>query len=200
MLVNNLGGRLFSKLQLNQSYTFRGYSCCFFFVFFLVHHHFMIHTARTVTVTIMPDTNVCVEQMRKLGFGHFVGVDGSEAMLDKARESGLYQDLKHCLLGEEPLPVQWAGTFDVVLIVGALSVGQVPVSVIRDMCKATKPGGCICMTTRSNHDNLEYKAALESELKKMVLENYVLHIKKIVFDAHHTRSSCSSNVFQKSRR
>ncbi|XP_035998872.1 methyltransferase-like protein 27 [Fundulus heteroclitus] len=120
-----------------------------------------------IVLDVACGTGLVAKHMRKLGFGHFVGVDGSEAMLDKARESGLYQDLKHCLLGEEPLPVQWAGTFDVVLIVGALSVGQVPVSVIRDMCKATKPGGCICMTTRSNHDNLEYKAALESELKQM---------------------------------
>lgn len=44
--------------------------------------------------------------MKKHGFGHFVGIDGSEAMLDLARESGLYQDLKQCMLGEEPLPVQ----------------------------------------------------------------------------------------------
>lgn len=28
-------------------------------------------------------------------------------------------------------------------------------------------GGCICLTTRSNKDNFEYKASLEGELKKM---------------------------------
>lgn len=41
--------------------------------------------------------------MKKHGFGHFVGIDGSEAMLTLARESGLYQDLKQSMLGEEPL-------------------------------------------------------------------------------------------------
>ena len=45
--------------------------------------------------------------MKQHGFGHFVGVDGSNAMLDVARKSGLYRDLKQCLLGEEPLPSQW---------------------------------------------------------------------------------------------
>lgn len=30
--------------------------------------------------------------------------------------------------------------FDVVLLVGALSVGQVPVDVVRELCKSTKPG------------------------------------------------------------
>ena len=43
--------------------------------------------------------------MNKHGFGHFVGIDGSEAMLEMARESGLYQELKLSMLGEGPLPV-----------------------------------------------------------------------------------------------
>lgn len=30
--------------------------------------------------------------------------------------------------------------FDVAVIVGALSAGQVPVNVVRELCKATKPG------------------------------------------------------------
>ncbi|XP_035811841.2 methyltransferase-like protein 27 isoform X2 [Amphiprion ocellaris] len=107
------------------------------------------------------------DQLKNHGFGHFVGVDGSEAMLEVARESGLYQDLKQVLLGEDPLPVQWENAFDVVVIVGALSVGQVPVCVVRDLCKSTKPGGYVCMTTRSNRDNLEYKASLDSELRQM---------------------------------
>lgn len=47
-----------------------------------------------------------VKQMKTHGFGNFVGIDGCKAMLELARESGLYQDLKQALLGEEPLPVQ----------------------------------------------------------------------------------------------
>lgn len=50
---------------------------------------------------------VSVVQMRRHGFGHFVGIDGSDAMLELARKSGLYQDLKLSMLGDEPLPVQW---------------------------------------------------------------------------------------------
>lgn len=33
-----------------------------------------------------------------------------------------------------------ADVFDVVVIVGGLSVGQVPVGVVRELCKSTKPG------------------------------------------------------------
>lgn len=41
-----------------------------------------------------------------------MGIDGSKDMLELARESGLYQDLKQCLLGEEPLPVQLGNLID----------------------------------------------------------------------------------------
>lgn len=46
-----------------------------------------------------------VAQMKREGFQRFVGVDGSERMLQHARESGLYQDLKMAVLGEQPIPV-----------------------------------------------------------------------------------------------
>lgn len=106
--------------------------------------------------------------MFDLGFRHFVGVDGSEGMLEKAEKTGLYQDLKLVLLGPQPLPVQTGVThthlshthkyspvllvltegisvlvpdvFDVVTIVGALDAGFVPVSAVRELCRAAKPG------------------------------------------------------------
>ncbi|KAG7516574.1 methyltransferase 27 isoform X1 [Solea senegalensis] len=111
-------------------------------------------------------TGLAAKLMKNDGFGQFVGVDGSEAMLERARQSGLYLDLKQSLLGDQPLPFQM-DSFDVVVISGALSTGQVPVTVVRHLCKCAKPGGYICMTTRSNHCNQEYKSTLELELRKM---------------------------------
>ncbi|KAA8586822.1 methyltransferase-like protein 27 isoform X2 [Etheostoma spectabile] len=132
----------------------------------IISSHFSSDREAAVVLDVACGTGLVAKQMKRHGFGHFMGIDGSEAMLKLARESGLYQDLKQSLLGEGPLPVQW-GLFDVVMIVGALSVGHVPVRVVRELCESTKPGGYICMTTRSNHDNVEYKAALERELKQM---------------------------------
>ncbi|XP_071362107.1 methyltransferase-like protein 27 [Trachinotus anak] len=129
--------------------------------------HFSGDREAAAVLDVACGTGLVAKQMKRFGFGHFVGIDGSEAMLELARDSGLYRELKQSMLGEETLPVQWADSFDVVVIVGALSVGQVPVAVVRELCKSTKPGGYVCMTTRSNRDNLEYKAALERELKQM---------------------------------
>ncbi|XP_029956540.1 methyltransferase-like protein 27 [Salarias fasciatus] len=129
--------------------------------------HFSGAPEAAVVLDVACGTGLMAKQMKKNGYEHFVGVDGSEAMLEMARQSGLYEDLKQCMLGEDPLPGKWAGSFDVVVIVGALSVGQVPVEVARDLCKFAKPGGYICMTTRSNRDNLQYKASLEGLLGQL---------------------------------
>uniref|UniRef100_A0A8C6TLT3 Methyltransferase like 27 n=1 Tax=Neogobius melanostomus TaxID=47308 RepID=A0A8C6TLT3_9GOBI len=128
--------------------------------------HFTGDRPSAVVLDIACGTGLVAKQLKSLGFGRFVGVDGSQPMLALAKSTGLYQDLKLCMLGSEPLPVEHSA-FDVVMIVGALSDGQVPVKVVRELCMATKAGGFICMTTRSNVDNLVYKTSLEQELEAL---------------------------------
>lgn len=45
--------------------------------------------------------------MKKHGFRHFVGLDGSKNMLELAKNTGHYVDVKQCMLGDDELPVQW---------------------------------------------------------------------------------------------
>ncbi|XP_056295807.1 methyltransferase-like protein 27 [Pseudoliparis swirei] len=115
--------------------------------------------------------------MIELGFKHFVGVDGSQGMLDQAAKTGFYKELRLALLGTDPLPAQ-TGVFDLVMIVGALRQGFVPVSVIRELCLAAKPGGYICMSRiclESEAAN-EYKVSLEAELQLMEEEGLWSHV------------------------
>uniref|UniRef100_UPI0037E8CE30 methyltransferase-like protein 27 n=1 Tax=Semicossyphus pulcher TaxID=241346 RepID=UPI0037E8CE30 len=130
--------------------------------------------------------------MSELGFRHFVGVDGSEGMLELAAKTGLYQYLSLALLGTQPLPAQ-TGVFDVVLIVGALRHEHVPVSVIRELWQATKPGGYVCMSRvdPKSEPGDKYKTSMERELQLMEEEalwtrvatgemnNYMMDISKI---------------------
>ncbi|XP_066551537.1 methyltransferase-like protein 27 [Amia ocellicauda] len=122
-----------------------------------------------VVLDVACGTGLVASRLQTLGFRRFVGVDGSEAMLRQARDRGLYQELLQCMLGSEELPVP-VETYNAVLIVGALSVGQVPLTVIKDLWKATKPGGYVCMTTRGNTSNKGFKDQLECLLKKMETE------------------------------
>ncbi|XP_042345410.1 methyltransferase-like protein 27 [Plectropomus leopardus] len=106
--------------------------------------------------------------MSELGFRHFVGVDCSEAMLKEADKTGLYRELKQALLGTDKLPAQ-NDMFDVVMIVGALLETYVPVSVVRELCHAAKPGGYVCMSS-VDHETVsghEYTMSLEREMKLM---------------------------------
>ncbi|XP_066501430.1 methyltransferase-like protein 27 isoform X2 [Hoplias malabaricus] len=121
---------------------------------------------QAVILDVACGTGLVSSHLRRLGFHQFVGVDGSEKMLDLAKKTGFYQELHQCMLGRDPLPVQ-NDSYDIVVIVGALSVGHVPVAVIRELWQATKPGGYICMTTRGNGDNLKYKTELEHMMRMM---------------------------------
>ncbi|XP_068600466.1 methyltransferase-like protein 27 [Brachionichthys hirsutus] len=132
----------------------------------IVSSHFSGDREAAVVLDVACGTGLVAKQLVTHGFKQIVGVDGSKEMLELSRKTGLYQELKQCLLGEEQMPVQW-GLFDVVVIVGALSIGHVPISVVRELFNFAKPAGYICMTTRDTCDNAEYKSSLENELKKM---------------------------------
>ncbi|CAK7304715.1 Methyltransferase-like protein 27 [Vulpes lagopus] len=111
-------------------------------------------------------TGLVAAELQARGFLQLHGVDGSPKMLEQAQARGLYQHLSLCTLGQEPLPSS-EGTFDAVLIVGALSDGQVPCSAIPELLRVTKPGGLVCLTTRTNPSNLRYKEALEAVLDRL---------------------------------
>ncbi|NXI82287.1 MET27 protein, partial [Rhipidura dahli] len=111
-------------------------------------------------------TGLVARELHRRGFRCLHGVDGSAGMLEQARSTGLYQDLRLCVLGTEPLPAP-AEHYDAVTVVGALSEGQVPSTVLPELLRVTKPGGFLCLTTRSNPSNLRYKVELEASLGQL---------------------------------
>ncbi|XP_051255678.1 methyltransferase-like protein 27 isoform X1 [Dicentrarchus labrax] len=130
--------------------------------------HFTGNPEQALVLDVACGSGWVAKEMLELGFRHFVGVDGSKSMLEQAAKTGLYQDLRLALLGTQPLPAQ-TDTFDVVIIVGALDAGFVPVGVVRELCHAAKPGGLVCMA-RGEHSGTpanQYKKDLERELQLM---------------------------------
>ncbi|XP_039202195.1 methyltransferase-like protein 27 isoform X2 [Crotalus tigris] len=111
-------------------------------------------------------TGLVAQELQAKGFRHFHGLDGSQEMLEHARHKGLYEDLKLCLLGQETLPAP-EDSYDTTVIVGALSEGQVPSCVIPQLLLVTKPGGYVCLTTRSNSSNLQYNMELQQLLNDL---------------------------------
>ncbi|XP_078278348.1 methyltransferase-like protein 27 isoform X2 [Rhinoraja longicauda] len=121
---------------------------------------------RALVLDVACGTGLVAAQLQKLGFCNFHGLDGSEEMLQLAQSKSLYQSLQKCILGAGSLPLS-SDIYDAVLIVGALSVGQVPYTTIRELHRVTKPGGFVCMTTRSNVSNQLYKTHLQALIEEM---------------------------------
>ncbi|KAM6242397.1 methyltransferase-like protein 27 [Porphyrio hochstetteri] len=111
-------------------------------------------------------TGLVARELHRRGFHCLHGVDGSAGMLERARSTGLYRQLRCCVLGQEPLPAP-AEHYDAVTLVGALGEGQVPSTAVPELLRVTKPGGFLCLTTRSNPSNLRYKAELEAMLQSL---------------------------------
>ncbi|NXI37260.1 MET27 protein, partial [Galbula dea] len=111
-------------------------------------------------------TGLVGQELYRRGFRCLHGVDGSAGMLERARSTGLYQQLWQCALGQEPLPTP-EEHYDAVTVVGALGEGQVPSEAVPELLRVTKPGGFLCLTTRSNLSNLRYKAELEAVLETL---------------------------------
>ncbi|XP_067328278.1 transmembrane and immunoglobulin domain-containing protein 1 isoform X2 [Anolis sagrei] len=100
---------------------------------------FGANTQEALVLDVACGTGLVAQELQAVGFRHFHGLDGSPGMLEHARHKGLYQDLKQCLLGQEALPSP-EGCYDAVVIVGALSEGQVPANVVPELLRVTKPG------------------------------------------------------------
>ncbi|XP_048468460.1 methyltransferase-like protein 27 isoform X3 [Rhincodon typus] len=58
-------------------------------------------------------------------------------------------------------------SYDAVVIVGALSGGQVPPAILPELHRVTKTGGFVCMTTRNNTSNRLYKKQLQAVIEEM---------------------------------
>ncbi|XP_051891468.1 methyltransferase-like protein 27 isoform X2 [Pristis pectinata] len=133
-------------------------------------------------------TGLVAMQLQKLGFCNFHGVDGSERMLQLAESKSVYQTLQKCILHAGSLPLS-SDTYDAVLIVGALSEGQVPYTIIRELHRVTKLGGFVCMTTRMNVSNHLYKTQLQAVIEEM--EQKGLWVKVKVQEIKHWEKASS---------
>ncbi|XP_070823168.1 methyltransferase-like protein 27 [Chaetodon trifascialis] len=152
----------------NQDVKLINYAASHLGVDFLIDHFTGSRREDVQVLDVACGSGGVAKLMVERGFRHFVGVDGSGGMLALAAQTGLYQDLRLALLGTQPLPAQTDG-FDVVIIVGALDAGFAPVSVVRELCHAAKPGGLVCMA-RGEHRGAparKYKEDLERELDLM---------------------------------
>ena len=86
--------------------------------------------------------------LRVLGVGRLVGFDLSAAMLHRAAERGVYDELTQgSLLDPLPYPV---ASFDAVVSVGVLTIGHVGPEALAGLAAVVRPAGHAVMTFRDD--------------------------------------------------
>jgi len=127
-------------------------------------------------------------ELKKLGFKHITAIDISTGMLNVAKETGAYEDLKREVLGSE---LSYAtDSFDAVISVGTLTIGHAPPESLDELIRVTKPGGKIVFSMRPDHfEPSGFKAkqeALEAAHKwKLVERGKAFHPIALEPDVEH---------------
>ncbi|MDX1593420.1 MAG: class I SAM-dependent methyltransferase [Gammaproteobacteria bacterium] len=106
-------------------------------------------------------TGLVGERLEDAGYRHVVGLDFSEAMLDKARDKEVYEALHRAdLTARLEFPDD---SFDAVISVGTFTCGHVGPEALDELIRVTRPGGCICFTVREQawHEE-DYRSRLDA--------------------------------------
>jgi len=94
-------------------------------------------------------TGLAGAELARRGYEHLTAIDLSEAMLAKAREKGVYEDVRPVDLS---LPVDAFETdrFDGAILVGVFSFGQAPAQALDEILRVVRPGGMVVFTMRTD--------------------------------------------------
>lgn len=136
----------------------------------LVRHLTRPDTARVLDAGA--GTGAAAEALRALGVRNLVGVDLSDAMLERARSKGLYIST-HVADISLPLDGYAESSFDAAILVGVFSYGQAPAESIDEMVRLVRSGGVIALTMRTDfyeEDAMGVRSRIETLLDHGVLE------------------------------
>lgn len=93
-------------------------------------------------------TGLLAPALRHQGFVQIEGLDLSQAMLEKAEETGLYQSLHAGIDLHQPLPEYLQQRFDAAVCLGVFTPGHVAAEALYQLVAMTKPGGVVITSTR----------------------------------------------------
>ena len=102
-------------------------------------------------------TGVTGEYLHKLGYTRIDGVDGSNNMMEKAKEKKIYASLKQGRISKtESLPCS-SNTYDGIICVGAIARNSIHMEyALRDFVRISKPGAIVTYTI--NQEGLQFMA------------------------------------------
>lgn len=92
------------------------------------------------------------------------GVDLSPAMVERARERGVYRTLESGVDLTQPPSERWAGAADVMVLAGVFTLGHLPGETLATLTGWVRPGGLIVVSTRKQYYDTSDFAAVAGRL------------------------------------
>ncbi|XP_063595604.1 uncharacterized protein LOC134772498 isoform X2 [Penaeus indicus] len=118
------------------------------------------HSIRVLDVAA--GTGKVGKELAKRGFTMIDALEPSEGMMHILEDTGVYsyKYMEFLGLGENSVPDD---TYDVVVIVGGMGEGHIPVNGVDDLIRITKPGGLVINVMRLEY--LDYVEAYKDKLE-----------------------------------
>lgn len=119
------------------------------------------------------------EELKVHGFKDIDGLDGSEGMLNLARQKRVYRNYIHELFPCEKTSVK-ESSYDVIVVSGGMSKNCMGIDCLPEIVRCVKTGGLVVITTRRKNmedfvDKLEsLMKQLETEGRWQILERTVI--------------------------
>ncbi|RUW54080.1 class I SAM-dependent methyltransferase [Mesorhizobium sp. M1A.F.Ca.ET.072.01.1.1] len=90
-------------------------------------------------------------ELERLGFRSIDGFDLSESMVEKARETGVYRDVRDYVDLNSSLTVYPDASYDMTVCCGVFTVGHVRPDGLRELARVTRPQGFVVVSTRKSY-------------------------------------------------
>ncbi|MDX8502617.1 class I SAM-dependent methyltransferase [Mesorhizobium sp. VK4C] len=103
-------------------------------------------------------------ELERLGFRLIDGIDLSEEMVEKARQTRVYRHVRGNVDLNEPLTEYLSASYDITVCCGVFTLGHVRPQGLREMARITRPNGFIIASTRKSYADT---ASFEQEVRRL---------------------------------
>ncbi|MDX8503126.1 class I SAM-dependent methyltransferase [Mesorhizobium sp. VK4C] len=96
-------------------------------------------------------TGLVGTELERLGFRSIDGFDLSESMVEKARETGVYRDVRDYVDLNSSLAGYPDASYDMTVCCGVFTLGHVRPEGLRELARVTRPQGLVVVSTRKSY-------------------------------------------------
>ncbi|CAG0888329.1 unnamed protein product [Cyprideis torosa] len=132
----------------------------------------------TRILDLLGGTGLVAELLKEQGYNNIDGLDGSQDMLEEAKNKGVYRDITVCYVGKGVrIPIE-DETYDVLIGSGLFAPGHANPQVFPEFLRITKKGGYLLWTRRISYSELcPQLANINEEIERFEAEGKWRQIK-----------------------